>query len=155
MRKRQDTFHLRDHGTLAHLITMTAIARELRRAGWRAHTTFQLPTNPNLSPNGPAPEVDVYAHRVVKKVNGNRRTSEGVSIGIEVEEKYSRQTILDKWTKYSIMVDRLYFVYLSPPASRTRAPLFNTKIIRLSPKVLKAIHDISKQLRRMVASEIF
>ena len=146
---RRDILQYREHGSLQHTILLVGIARELRRSGdpkWKAvHTTYQLPTV-----NGtPGPELDILAHRVDRKVDGARRRAEAVTVGIEVEEKYARQTILDKWSKYSYLVDRIYFVYVHPPRCNTRPPLENIKILwpwSRSKHIEDKIRDYAEQV---------
>lgn len=147
MTMRKDIFCIRDHGSMRHILTILGVAHFLRHERdlkWKVRTTFEIQSNHD----GMGPEVDIVATRVDKRRKiGGGVSLEGITVGIEVEQSYSKATIIEKWGKYSIMVDRLYFIFLKPPRKGTKVPIDNIEILRTKEfDFVKKIQDYGSQI---------
>lgn len=144
---RKDIFCIRDHGSMEHILTILGVAHVLRHdreLKWKVRTTFELDGGNGLM----GPELDILAHRIDKmRMLGGARSLEGITIGVEVEESFSRATVMKKWAKYSILVDRIYFIFLNPPRKGTKVKIDNIDILRTKEKgFVKRIKDYGSQI---------
>jgi len=110
---REDHVVIRCHGSMWHMVTITALVWLLRKAGWEV-----VPT-PTAKKDYRGPELDILAFKNDTRTDARgRKTQVPRIVGIEVEEHPKAATLSKKFDQYKAVFKIQTMFVVSPYGTR-------------------------------------